>query len=144
MELIALLDPGNYDYLTRVQIMMFQSKYNETIQLVKDSTSFGPDNIFVIGWLGEAYAMLGDTTGALQTIKELDQLSTIRYVSNSIKAPIYMALGEEGKAFQIMEEALEDRDLMIHVFHWYVSIYKMRDDPRFVSLMERSWVPLEE
>ena len=56
-----------------------------------------------------------------------------------------MALGNEERAFQLLEQALEERDWAIHLVTWNsISIYKMQDDPRFVSIMERSWIPLKD
>jgi len=55
-----------------------------------------------------------------------------------------MALGDHNTAFQLLEEALEQREYQIHTLtFFFVSIYRMQDDPRYLSLMERSWIPQE-
>jgi len=55
-----------------------------------------------------------------------------------------MALGDHEMAFQLLEEALDEREQPIHILtFFFVSIYRMQDDPRYVSFIERSWIPLE-
>jgi len=147
MELISGLNPGDnnrYFAFHSAFILMFQGKYEECIQFASDTSNVGPDDIWSIGLLGEAHALLGDSLMALQVIKRLNEMSKQQYVSKGYIAPIYMALGNEEKAFQLLEEVLEERDFVIHVLTWNVSFYKIQDDPRFVSLMERSWIPLED
>jgi tetratricopeptide (TPR) repeat protein len=94
--------------------------------------------------LGEAYAFSGDFLSALKVVEELKELSKTQYIAASLIAPIYMALGDHNTAFQLLEEALEQREYQIHTLtFFFVSIYRMQDDPRYLSLMERSWIPQE-
>jgi len=138
---ISRLTPEDFGSLAGC-VMMYQGNYEGFIKYTTDSSNYGPDNIFFIGMLGEAYALSGDTLSAIQIIKDLNELSKKRYVSKCIIAPVYLALGKKDKAFELLEQALTERDFLIHVIKMFnVSIYNIQDDPRFKSLMERSWIP---
>ena len=136
LEKIRSLNPDNY----WMELLMFQGEYEQVISQLSDS-SLNMSNLFAITHLGEAYALSGDSSSAMKVIIELTELSKTQYVANSFLAPIYMALGNHDKAFLLLEAALEQREWQIHILtFFFVSIYEVQDDPRFQSLMERSWV----
>ena len=123
-------------------IMMQQGKYQQAIKFLEDQKKTAPYNIEYRSALGEAYALTGNTAMAEQTIKELHALSGARNISKCHTAPIYLALGDEQKAYQLLEQALEENDSHLHVMmEFYLSIYRAKDDPRMVSIVERSWIP---
>ncbi|MEP2669185.1 MAG: hypothetical protein ABJH04_09325, partial [Cyclobacteriaceae bacterium] len=123
-------------------IMMQQGKYQQAIKFLEDQKKTAPYNIEYRSALGEAYALTGNTAMAEQTIKELHALSGARNISKCHIAPIYLALGDEQKAYQLLEQALEENDSYLHVMmEFYLSIYRAKDDPRMVSIVERSWIP---
>lgn len=138
---ISALNPGDYESLTG-PVMMYQGKYKEFIKYVNEGNYMGPDNLIYIGIQGEAYALSGDTLKARQVIKNLADLSKKRFVSKLNIVPIYLALGEREEAFRLLEKALEERDFAIHCMkEFYVTIYRVQDNPRFTKIMERSWIP---
>ena len=133
---ISRLNPDNY----WIEALLFQGKYEQAIKQLKDSTVINT-NPFQLTQLGEAYALAGDTLNAIKVIEQLAEMSKTQYVQNCFIAPIHMALGEDKKAFQLLETGLKEREHTIHVLtRFYYSMFKMQDDPRFRSLMERSWV----
>ena len=80
----------------------------------------------------------------MKVVEELTEMSKIEHVPASVVAPIYMALGDHEMAFQLLEETLVEREQPIHMLTFlFVSIYRMQDDPRYLSFMERSWIPQE-
>jgi len=89
-------------------------------------------------------AFSGDSVGATKVIEEMMELSKKQHVADSYIAPIYMALGNHEMAFQLLEDALAKREIQIHILTLYsVSMYRIQDDPRYVSIKERSWIPQE-
>lgn len=103
-------------------------------------------NRFVfINNLGEAYALSGNVHMAHEVIRQAPELSKRQYVSKCSIAAIYMALGEEEKAYQLLEEALKERDFMVHaLFQFSVSMNKKRTDPRMRAFIERTWIPQKQ
>ena len=92
--------------------------------------------------LGEAYALSGNAHMANEVIRQIPELSKRQHVSKCYISAIYMALGEEEKAYQLLEEALNERDFMVHaMFQFSVSMNKKRKDPRMRAFIERTWIP---
>src|SRR6266850_4454394 len=101
------------------------------------------DIVWIVLWQGEALALSGKKNEAKNALQELEQLSKKRYVSQTFFASIYMALGEEDKAYQHLERALQERDgTSLHDLTLMAPFYKKRHDPRLKEFIERSWVPL--
>jgi len=126
----------------KAMILMHQGKYKEAIEFLEEQKKTNPYNIEYRAALGEAYAVIGDKAMAKQTIKEINDLSRARYISKCHIAPIYLAMGDEQKAYQLLEQALDENDFYLRfIMEFYVSIYRAKNDPRMVSIVERSWVP---
>jgi hypothetical protein len=95
--------------------------------------------------LGETYALAGNMKMAEDIIYELGEQSKKRFVSKTSFAAIYLGMGKKEKAFEMLEEALLENDPYIHVMmEFYPSIYRNKDDPRMVSIVERSWIPRKD
>lgn len=123
-------------------ILVHQGKYQEAIEFLEQQKKATPYNIEYRAALGELYALTGRKAMAEQTIKELYSLSSVRNISNCRIAPIYLAMGEEDKAYKLLEQALEKHDPYLHMtMEFYISIYRAKDDPRMKSIVERSWIP---
>jgi TolB-like protein/Flp pilus assembly protein TadD len=142
-DLNQILELNADDYwFYKAPILLHQKKYQECIEYLKEELTISPYNIIYRTILGEAYALAGDLKMADQTIKELKGLSDKRYVSKCEIATIYLAMGDKDKAFQLLDQALKEHDPYLHVLkEFFVSMYRINDDPRFVSIMERSWIP---
>ena len=139
MDQISRLDPTKYPF----EVLMFQEKYQEVITRLNDSTP-APGNYYPLIMLGEAYALLGDSSGARGVLDQIDRMSVTQYVPASFRVPIHLALGEEERAFQLLEQALEQREMQIHILtRFFISVYKIQDHPRFVDIIRRSWIPQE-
>lgn len=123
-------------------ILMHQGKYEEAIEYLEEQKRATPYNIEYRAALGEAYALTGNKAMAEQTIKELSALSSVRHISKGNIAPIYLAMDEEQKAYELLEQALEENDFYLHAMtEFHLSIYRAKDDARMMSIVERSWIP---
>jgi Flp pilus assembly protein TadD len=141
LQQISKMNPDDYlPFGFQYSLLMFQGKYQKVIKLINDGAiKYHP---FRTTWLGEAYAFSGDSVTALKVVEELKDLSKTQYVPFSQIAPIYMALGDHEMAFQLLEEAVKNREFQIHVLPLlFVSTYRIQDDPRYVRIKERSWIP---
>jgi TolB-like protein len=121
-----------------VQYHMLKGDYNTVIEKFEEYSR-------PWGFVGEAYARIGQRKKALQILNELIQAPKQRRVSNTGIASIYMALGDEDKCYQILEQALKERDWSIHtMFQFYYSLNQKRNDPRMKEFVKRSWTPVTE
>src|SRR5262249_29024065 len=87
--------------------------------------------------LGHAYAKAKKTDEANKILDELNELSKHAYVSPLEIAQIYVALGNEEKAFQLLEKAYADRSF--HLVNLNVSPHfkELRTNRRFQDLVPR-------
>ncbi len=87
--------------------------------------------------LGHAYAKSNRKDEATIILDELKELSKHRYVSSYEVAAIYVALGDNEQAFQLLERAYRE-----HCFHLvYLNVWPqfsaVSSDPRFQDLVQR-------
>ncbi len=87
--------------------------------------------------LGHAYAKSHRKDEATIILDELKELSKHRYVSSYEVAAIYVALGDNEQAFQLLERAYRE-----HCFHLvYLNVWPqfsaVNADPRFQDLVQR-------
>ena len=94
---------------------------------------------FIVEPLGTALALSGKKTEARALIEKYENQLKSKNQLSAIAA-IYMALGEEDKAYGYLEKALADRDLRMHELPYMAAFYFKRDDPRFKAFMARTWV----
>ncbi len=87
--------------------------------------------------LGNAYAKANRKDEAIMILDELKELSKQRYMSSYEAAAIYVALGDNEQAFQLLERAYKE-----HCFHLvYLKVWPqfsvVREDPSFQDLVKR-------
>jgi adenylate cyclase len=89
-----------------------------------------------VGSLGYAYGASGDRAKAEQTLRDLDELEKMRYVSPNTRVSVYLGLGEKAKALDFFEKAYDDRDpgLWWNDDQLYDSI---RNEPRFKAVIHK-------
>ena len=108
--------------------------YEKAIPLSGDS----PDELASLGY---AYAVSGRRREAAAVIGELNQLSKRRYISPVIIAFIYAGLGENDRAFELLERAYESRDFILIMLKVDPFFDRLRADPRFAELVRRVGLP---
>ena len=84
--------------------------------------------------------MAGKRTDALAVIQELENLSKTQHIWPSYFAIVYMAIGEEKKAYEYLEKGIEEGGFFIHITPYFAPFYKKRNDPKFQTFMKRTWV----
>ena len=91
--------------------------------------------------LGELYARWGRTREARNTIRQLQKQSEKEYVSDYWVATIYAALGEKDRAFQLLENAYNERSEWILFLKVDPRFANLRTDSRFADLIRRVGLP---
>lgn len=95
------------------------------------------DNQYVIGALGESYALSGNRTEALAALTQLKEMSKERYVSPHCIAMIYAGLGDKDQAFEWLNKAFEARSEHLTWLKVDARMNPLRSDPRFAEMMRR-------
>jgi tetratricopeptide (TPR) repeat protein len=91
-----------------------------------------------------SYAILGDTTAALERIArvEAEDGSGAVAISSGTVAMIYASLGDRDRAFHWLDRAYEEFDSIVFCLH-YPEFRPLRADPRFGRLLDRLGLPRE-
>jgi serine/threonine protein kinase/tetratricopeptide (TPR) repeat protein len=87
--------------------------------------------------LGRAYAKSQKKHEANEILNELDELSKQQYVSAYEVAKIYVALGNNEQAFQLLEKAYAEHAFHLVNLNVCPEFKSVRSDPRFQDLVQR-------
>jgi DNA-binding winged helix-turn-helix (wHTH) protein/TolB-like protein/Flp pilus assembly protein TadD len=87
--------------------------------------------------LGHGYALAGRKDEAKQLVKELEELSTRRYVSPVNVAKIYAGLEEKERMFEWLHKGYADRSDHLLKLGIDPAFDSVRSDPRFQDLLRR-------
>jgi serine/threonine protein kinase/tetratricopeptide (TPR) repeat protein len=91
--------------------------------------------------LAHTLAAAGGTTEAVQTLDELTELATHRYVAPYFFAGIHVGLGEHERAIEYLEKSYEEHSHWLIYLHIDPNMDGLRDNPRFQSLLRRVGLP---
>ncbi len=87
--------------------------------------------------LGHAYAISGERGKAMEIIEELKQNAEKQYVSCYHIALIYAGLGDKDQAFAWLEKSFNAQESSLGLLKVEQRLDPLRNDPRFVELMNR-------
>jgi eukaryotic-like serine/threonine-protein kinase len=91
--------------------------------------------------LAHTLAAAGRTIEAVQTLEELTELATHRYVAPYFFAGIHVGLGENDRAIEYLEKSYEEHSHWLIYLHMDPSMDGLRDNPRFQNLLQRVGLP---
>ena len=95
----------------------------------------------MIGSIGYCQAVSGNRESALEAIRRLEQLSASGYVSPLYFALIYIALGQNERAFTWLEKSYEERAMWLLWLSVDPRFDPVRSDPRLKDLQRRMRLP---
>lgn len=110
------------------------SEYEKAIPLSGDS----PDELASLGYV---YALSDRRREAQAVIDQLEERAKRSYISPTIVAFIYGALGEKDKAFAMLEKAYVGRDFILVLLNADPAFDSLRSDHRFRDLARRVGLP---
>ena len=88
--------------------------------------------------LAYAYAAAGQRAEAGRILRDLEQKSKTAYISPYLLGTVYAGLGDNDKAFELLEKAHREKSLELS---WHIKadqrIDSLRADPRFENLLTR-------
>jgi len=92
---------------------------------------------FIVGFVGYAYAKLGDRTRAEAIIEELHQMASRTFVSPACTMLVYLGLGEKQRALEELEKAYEVRSQWLSLLKVDRIFDPLRSEPRFIELLKK-------
>lgn len=88
--------------------------------------------------LGHAYAFAGQKANAEKILRRMEQTALSNYVSPYMLATIYAGMGDKDKAFQLLEQAYQERSTDLPYFlKADLRIDSLRSDSRLRDLESR-------
>jgi len=131
------LDPEAWLEMTYLGwVHIGEGKFSEAITVLQRAKQIDA-NQYVLGALGESYALSGNRTEALAVLAQLKEMSKERYVSPHCIAMIYAGLGDKDQAFEWLNKAFEVRSEHLTWLKVDTRMNPLRSDPRFAEMMRR-------
>src|SRR6266404_409982 len=120
-----------------VQKQMYEqglAQFEKVLDLVKGAT---PVEASVKMIMAQAFARWGKKSEAVNLLDEVDGLPTSAY---SV-AGVYGALGENDKAFRMLNKAYDEHDMQLVSLKVDPTLNDLRDDARFAEIVRRVGLP---
>ena len=112
------------------------SAFEKALELNK--SSFGQSE------LGFAYATVGRRTEALELLSEVKARYDRKEEEGKSVALIYLGLGEEDKVFEWLEKDFRSKNEGLPTTRWESTWAPIRKDPRYISLLKRMGLPVQD
>ena len=111
--------------------------FNKAIEEFQKAISLSQGSPLMVAALGHAHAKSKNTNEANKILDELSEFSKHEYVSPLGIAEIYVALGNNEKAFQLLEKAYADRSFHLVNINVSPHFVELRSNRRFQDLERR-------
>jgi serine/threonine protein kinase/tetratricopeptide (TPR) repeat protein len=129
-------------YFSRSWFLRFTGRHDEALKDSRRAIELSGDSLFVLLGHAQALAAAGKRSEALETLKEIEARSPAHYVSYYQVALIYAYLKEKEKTLAALEKAFADGEGWLIWLGVEPVLDFLRDEPRFVKLMEITGNPL--
>jgi serine/threonine protein kinase/Flp pilus assembly protein TadD len=121
-----------------------QGKKQEAITALSKAFTFSSGGLAFAAHLGYAYALAGKHAEALEVLNEMEELGREKYVSAYYFAIVYLGFGDLERVFQWLEKAYEERSGFLVFLAVEPMFDSLREDPRFLDLLNRIGISSEE
>ncbi len=111
--------------------------YDQSIATHQKAAALSSRSPLTLGVMGANHGLAGRKPEARKLLEELQERAKTTYVPACCFAWVYMGLGEEDTAFDYLERAVEQRNLLIvHLVN--EPVYDpLRGNPRFHALLRK-------
>ena len=116
-------------------------RYVEAIDLCENVLPSQPENQDLLQIMGVAHARAGRSLETERVLSKFAEIEKRQYVVAYRLATLYAALGKKDKAFAELERSYEARDWDFNRLKVDPFVDSLRDDPRFVSLLQKLKLP---
>ena len=124
-------------HLWLAQVYQQKGLFEEAISELKTGMHLLGDSTYALAKLGQGYAIAGQRDEARTVLKQLNALSSKRYVSPYDIAMFHVGLQENDEAFHWLQRAFEQRSLWLGYLNVEPQLDRLRSDQRFQALVRR-------
>ena len=132
------LDPEFWvGYIQLAQALEQLGESKKALDTLNDAVRLSGGNSKALGLRGYILAKSGRAQAAQEVVQLLEAAARERYVPQYAWALIYLGMGEPDRALERLRRARETRD--VHTSFLYIDAKwdPLREDPRFVALLEQ-------
>jgi TolB-like protein/tetratricopeptide (TPR) repeat protein len=120
---------------------LLMGRYSDGIAELQRVHASGAAAADTTTWLAIGHAMAGRTQRAEQLLAELTRISSRQHVPQTSFAFVHAALGHRDRAFEALDRAHRDHEIMLSQIRSTVWLDPLRRDPRFQDLARRIGLP---
>lgn len=113
----------------------------DAVEAIEKAADLSDHNSWILGVLGNSYAVSGKKGKAREVLGELKERSRQKYVAPFNIAAVHVGLGEKDLALDWLEKAYEDHSIWLIFLNVYPVFDSLRPDPRFQQLVRRIALP---
>ena len=128
-------------YWTLGLVQEQRGDFDESIAAFQRAIELSPPSPRILGALARTFARAGRNDEALRILRELDELSTRRYISPFEQALTYFALDRMDEGFERLTKAFQDRCFELITIKVDPRFDSVKKDPRFTSLFHQLGLP---
>ena len=142
LEVIEMDPSFAVPHVTLGQAYECQQRYDDAIEAYQQARklSGGSEGVFA-GDLGRAYGLAGRQSEALEELRKLTELAKREYIPPTAFASVHAGLGDFDRAFDYLDRAFDDGDMLLSAYKFSPVVDPLRSDPRFDELLERMNFP---
>jgi adenylate cyclase len=131
------LDPSNPNALLELgRVYCWTGMFDEALEQLTQSLSM-KDTLECRAVLAKTYAKKGMPEEARSMLGEIERDARLRYFSPFARGEIYLALGDRDRAFELFNQASENRSFDFVIDHHSPDLDTVRQDPRYLDLLRR-------
>jgi tetratricopeptide (TPR) repeat protein len=113
-----------------------QKQYDQATAEYEKAIQLAPETFIPKIALARLFILRGDHKGAYAIARELESHRSERFVKLSSLAAIYSGLGNKDRALDLLEKAVEERELSD--LNWEQPLFdNLRSEPRFQNILKR-------
>ncbi|MFB3777781.1 MAG: winged helix-turn-helix domain-containing protein [Bryobacteraceae bacterium] len=132
------LEPGfHIAHMVLGQVYLGMQRFEESVAALRRAAEMSNDLPLMLGWLGLALGLGGQTTAATMVLERIRAISSQRFVLPTSFAWVHLGLGEIDDAFAWMERAVDRNDEWVHPLRVYPFLDPLRADRRFHALLRK-------
>jgi serine/threonine-protein kinase len=112
-------------------------RVEEGLRELEQAVRLAPTNTLYLAQLGQAYGLAGKLDQARAVLAQMEQLARERYVSPYHMAYVFVGLGDDDRALDLLERAYEERAGSVYGVKGSFLFASLRSHPRFQALLRR-------
>jgi TolB-like protein/DNA-binding winged helix-turn-helix (wHTH) protein len=136
-RLIEFSEAHHIAYMMLGLIYLGMQRMEESVAALRRAAELSDELPLMLGWLGLALGLSGNTAEARGILERLHAIATQRFVLPTSFAWLHLGLGEIDDAFVWLERAVDRDDEWSHVLKDYSFLDPLHSDSRFQALLRK-------